>query len=190
MLSMTFKEYPHYEVFEDGSVWRLAHHSPKGMFLKRKKLKQCKMSNDYLMVSIYDKDGNKKRVYVHRLVYMAFYGDIPSGMEIDHIDANRGNNTISNLRLCSHQDNCNNSKSLERYKIANSKEKGKIHREKMQEARSAKKEEKLKRLYLFILNEKGAVRICEFIRRGHCNYYRARRIIDEMRNSSEIREHP
>lgn len=36
---------------------------------------------------------------VHRWVYELFVGDIPSGMQIDHIDDNRANNDVHNLRV-------------------------------------------------------------------------------------------
>ena len=35
----------------------------------------------------------------HRIVWRLHYGDIPEGMSIDHIDRNRANNRIENLRL-------------------------------------------------------------------------------------------
>lgn len=48
-------------------------------------------------------DGVKrhKNIMVHRIVWDAFNGEIPSGYEIDHIDFKRGNNCIDNLRLLS-----------------------------------------------------------------------------------------
>jgi hypothetical protein len=42
-------------------------------------------------------DGCK--FYAHRLVWVWFYGDIPNHMEIDHVDRDRSNNCIFNLRL-------------------------------------------------------------------------------------------
>lgn len=50
----------------------------------------------------------KKTVYVHRLVYEAFKGEIPEGMEIDHIDRNKLNNKPDNLRVVTHIENMNN----------------------------------------------------------------------------------
>lgn len=57
---------------------------------------------------------NKKYFYpyVHRLVYLTFLGNIPSGREIDHIDRCAHNNHLSNLRLATRSQNCVNRKNL------------------------------------------------------------------------------
>ncbi len=44
--------------------------------------------------------------YTHRLVWAHYYGDSPQ--EIDHIDGDRSNNRLSNLRDVSHSNNCHN----------------------------------------------------------------------------------
>lgn len=41
----------------------------------------------------------------HRLIYAYHYGIIPEGMQIDHVDGNRCNNNIQNLRLASASEN-------------------------------------------------------------------------------------
>ena len=41
----------------------------------------------------------------HRLVYVWHHGDIPDGYEIDHLDNNRSNNKIENLKAIPHKDN-------------------------------------------------------------------------------------
>lgn len=46
-------------------------------------------------------------VYLHRLLV----GTIPDGMVVDHIDGNKLNNTIQNLRICRQFDNMQNVKS-------------------------------------------------------------------------------
>ena len=80
------KEFPHYKIYENGEVWRMAHRSTCGINLKTMKLRAYKTKNNYLMVSLHDREGKRKRFYLHRLVYMAFFGEIPKGMECDHIN--------------------------------------------------------------------------------------------------------
>ena len=61
----------------------------------------------YVSVTLY-KNGKDKRIPLHRLVYEAHKGPIPQGLFIDHIDNNRQNNHINNLRLCNISENqCN-----------------------------------------------------------------------------------
>ena len=47
-------------------------------------------------------------ISIHRLVWETFNGKILEGMVIDHIDGNRSNNALSNLRLVSQAENMNN----------------------------------------------------------------------------------
>ena len=48
---------------------------------------------------------NKKRYYAHRLVWILTNGCWPE-LELDHIDSNKNNNQIENLRECTHSQNC------------------------------------------------------------------------------------
>lgn len=47
--------------------------------------------------------------YLHRLVWTLANGAIPTGLEVDHIDGNRANNELSNLRLATRYQNAQNS---------------------------------------------------------------------------------
>ncbi len=76
--------------------------------------------NGYEYVSI---SGKSK--LVHRLMWEIFNGEIPNGMEIDHIDTDRLNNNINNLRLVTQKENRNNPSTIEKYKQAN-KNKGAV----------------------------------------------------------------
>lgn len=179
------KEYPNYRIYENGEVWRMEHQSSCGIKLKTMKLIPYKTKNNYLTVSLHDREGKRKRFYLHRLVFMAFFGDIPNGMEVDHIDNDRANCSVSNLRLASHMNNCKNPNSIAKYKISNALDKGKFDKQRLFAARGKKRERELCELYLVMLNEKGKVGIMEFMGRGHCGYYRAARIMVKMSKSTE-----
>ena len=177
------KEFPHYKIYENGEVWRMAHRSTCGINLKTMKLRAYKTKNNYLMVSLHDREGKRKRFYLHRLVYMAFFGDIPKGMECDHIDSQKTNCSVSNLRLASHINNCKNPNSIAKYKAANALNKGKYDRKRLLAARGKEREAELRELFMVMYQKSGKVKIMEFMERGHCGYYRAVRIIEEMREN-------
>ena len=46
-----------------------------------------------------------KHIRMHRLVYETFIGEIPDGMQVDHINGIRHDNRLENLRLATHQTN-------------------------------------------------------------------------------------
>ena len=48
----------------------------------------------------------RKTPRVHRVIYAAFNGGIDSGMQVDHIDGDKQNNSISNLRQLTNLQNC------------------------------------------------------------------------------------
>lgn len=90
-----------YEVSNYGRVRSLKFGKVKMMKLvKRKK-------RGYLHVSLY-KNGKMKTYTVHRLVWIAFNGPIPDGYELDHIDGDKTNSNLNNLRCVTHKENCNN----------------------------------------------------------------------------------
>ena len=49
---------------------------------------------------------------LHRLIWETFVGEIPEGMEIDHIDTNKANNNLDNLRCVTPKENSNNKLTL------------------------------------------------------------------------------
>ncbi len=55
--------------------------------------------NGYLAVNIVV-EGKRKRVLAHRLLWENLVGEIPKGLQLDHIDGDRENNSLDNLRLC------------------------------------------------------------------------------------------
>ena len=54
---------------------------------------------------VFANNNYRKKFLVHRLVYEAFNGKIPEGYTIDHIDQNKLNNKIENLRWVTKSEN-------------------------------------------------------------------------------------
>lgn len=73
---------------------------------KEKILKFKENRDNYLQVGLY-KDGKEKAYYVHRLVAEVFIDKVEGKDFVDHIDGNRQNNVYTNLRYCTHKENCN-----------------------------------------------------------------------------------
>ena len=65
--------------------------------------------------------GSYKPKMVHRLVANAFIGPCPDGMEVNHIDENRGNNRADNLEYLTHRENLAYGQRCEKHNKAVSK---------------------------------------------------------------------
>ena len=74
--------------------------------VKEKILKPSITRNGYYQVCLW-KQSTQKHYFVHRLVWEAFNGKIPEGIEVNHIDENPLNNKLENLNLLTHTDNIN-----------------------------------------------------------------------------------
>lgn len=63
-------------------------------------------------------DGKRHTLQEHKEKWIYFNGDIPDGMEIDHIIpiADGGTNKLSNLKIGTHRDNMNNPYTIEKLK--------------------------------------------------------------------------
>lgn len=84
-----------------------------GIFLHKKKFgyKQGTIAgsphkNGYLVLGI-----DRRSILAHRAAWAIVNGSLPdNGLDIDHIDGDKRNNSISNLRVASRSDNLKNSK--------------------------------------------------------------------------------
>jgi len=93
------KDFPKYFVGVDGvySEW-------SG---KMKKLKDCINTGGYYYVSLH-KDGKRYNKLVHRLIAQTFIQNPDNLPCIDHINHNKLDNRLENLRWVSHKDNGRN----------------------------------------------------------------------------------
>jgi len=92
------KDYPNYS-FDLNTNQVYSHYSK--IYLKPR------LNNRYYEIRLY-KNSKRKDIRLHRLVYEAYNGEIPTGYVIDHIDLNTHNNHITNLRLATiSQNSCN-----------------------------------------------------------------------------------
>lgn len=171
-------EFPNYEIYENSKIIRKKL-SKNGKALKRRELFPTKAKNGYRTVRLYNKDGVMKQYYLHRLIWEAFNGEIPEGYEIDHL-TDRSDNNLEHLRMVSHKDNCNNPKSIERYRIANALDKGKFDRERLMKAQTKEYYQNLVRTYQRLKDEYGHCGIWMLMNEGHCGYPRAKKIVNEM----------
>lgn len=95
-----------YKVSNFGRVWVSGKYSD-GRTYKDRLVKQRIDKWGYPLVNLY-KNGLSKTIKVHRLVALAFIPNPNNYPCIDHIDTNKTNNKVNNLRWCTHSMNANN----------------------------------------------------------------------------------
>lgn len=95
----TILNHDNYEVDQNGNV----RNKKRGTILK-----PSTNNKDYLRVNLTNNDGIQHNHLIHRLVAEAFIGKIPKDMQVDHIDRNKLNNNLKNLRIVTTSENNRN----------------------------------------------------------------------------------
>ena len=85
--------------YKDGQLFRKV--APRGFKVGQKV--GCVGSNGYIMTKV-----KNRTIAVHRLVFLMQHGYLPEN--IDHINGNRSDNRIENLRPCTKTENAQNQK--------------------------------------------------------------------------------
>jgi hypothetical protein len=93
----TIENYPKYKISDCGMVM-----NSRGWILK-----PVKDGDGYLKITPYV-NGKKKNCKIHRLVAEAFIPNPENKREVDHIDRDRTNNHIDNLRWATRSENSQN----------------------------------------------------------------------------------
>ena len=174
-------QYPHYRIYKDGKVVREEYtrvHGDKKILMPVKELKQHVSRNGYPALCVRDTNDRVVKVYVHRLIWMAYKGEIPKGMEISHINSERLDCRLENLCIESHQENMNNPITLIRFKWSNSRKRGKYDKERLVSASTKEYETNAVKVFLQ-MSDCGTkpVKIMDYMSAAHVSFYRAKRII-------------
>jgi len=105
-----------YGVSEDGRIFCLDYRGTG----RTQELSPATVGRGYYKVNLW-KDGKQKNFYVHRLVAEAFLEDWDPDLQVDHIDMNKTNNHVNNLRMvtCSQNKQNNNAKGVHFHKRDN-----------------------------------------------------------------------
>ena len=100
MRSEQLSDFPNYRLYEDGRV----QHIKSGRIRKNSISKR-----GYYTVTLYN-SGKRKTLNIHRLLAEYFMENFNNSLSVDHIDGNKLNNDLHNLRMCTHQQNLMNTK--------------------------------------------------------------------------------
>jgi hypothetical protein len=101
-------KFARYYVSEDGVVHREDDRGNVYALKPHKRGGVPKSRYDAVNISLYDENGKFQkqiRYYVHRLVAETLIENPEGHAEIDHIDMNKSNNAVNNLRWCSRKEN-------------------------------------------------------------------------------------
>ena len=99
---MEIQDYSDYLVYNDGRVFS----KKRNIFLKPGKNK-----NGYHVVNLC-KNGKSETFLIHRLVGLHYLPLVEGKDIIDHINGDKLNNNVNNLRWTTNQENCNNYQSI------------------------------------------------------------------------------
>ena len=100
-----WRDIPEYEgLYQVSNLGRVK--SLKRPYGLKEKILKPRLNGRYYQVCLC-KQSIQKKYYIHRLVYEAFNGQIPEGLQVNHINEVKTDNRLSNLNLMTAKENCN-----------------------------------------------------------------------------------
>ena len=109
---MEIQGYPDYLIHEDGKVWSKPRSGTRGKWSKGGWIKPTK-SRGYHRIGL-RRDGKQKFFSVSRLVAQHYIPNPENKPEVDHIDRDKDNNHVSNLRWATSKENNHNRRKIMR----------------------------------------------------------------------------
>lgn len=122
------------------------------------------ISHGYIRTEI-----NNKTYAMHNIVWLIHYGHFPNQV-IDHINGNKSDNRIENLRDCSRRDNSNN---LEMHRLGHLP------------GTSFSKQHKKWASYINFKNKKIHLKLCKTQKEAHELYLKSKQIIENRGNKCQ-----
>lgn len=110
-----------YEVSTEGRVRSVNRKDCRGNRIAGRVMKPRAINSGYLMIHLRDKSGKRKGVLVHRIVAEAFLPRETWKTQVDHINENKHDNAVSNLRWTTPKENTNNGTGIARAAIGRSR---------------------------------------------------------------------
>tara|TARA_R110000772_G_scaffold165603_1_gene276969 strand:- start:82 stop:564 length:483 start_codon:yes stop_codon:yes gene_type:complete len=102
MTTIPIENFEHYIIFEDGLIINSKPSKDESHIIK-----PSLTEHGYRRLAL-SWEGQQKKFYLHRLLALTFIPNPFNYIEVDHIDRNRENNSLDNLRWCTKLENNDN----------------------------------------------------------------------------------
>lgn len=107
-----WRDIPNYEGYQISNIGRVK--SLERSYRRKEKILKPQIDHKgYYLIGLC-KNSIQKFYLVHRLVWIAFNGPIPEGLQVNHINEVKSDNRLSNLNLMTQKENINWGTGIER----------------------------------------------------------------------------